>query len=170
MRNVEIKAGIKNVNALISKVRSLSDNDGKIIKQHDTFFKVPQGRFKLRKFEEGNAELIYYERPDTEGPKVSSYEKANISGEAVNDLSSILEKALGMQNVVKKVRHLFLVGQTRIHVDSVEGLGDFMELEVVLNDDQTLKDGENIALDLMKKLDVNKEDLISGAYADLLNK
>ncbi|XP_018563752.1 uncharacterized protein LOC108905400 [Anoplophora glabripennis] len=170
MRNIEIKAYARNLQLLIKNVRFISKSDGQIIKQHDTFFKVPQGRLKLRKFEEGNAELIYYERPDTEGPKLSSFEKTNISKENVDSLCSVLAKALGTTVIVKKVRQLFLVDQTRIHVDSVEGLGDFLEFEVVLRPDQSPEDGEKIAFDLMKQLEVKEEDLISTAYADLLNR
>lgn len=62
------------------------------------------------------------------------------------------------------------MGQTRVHVDSVEGLGDFMELEVTLKEEETVEDGEKIAEKLMGELGVQKEDLISGAYHDLLNK
>ncbi|KAJ8922490.1 hypothetical protein NQ315_007518 [Exocentrus adspersus] len=170
MRNVEIKAYVQNLNALLQKAKALGNSEVQIIKQDDTFFNIPQGRLKLRKFEEGNAELIYYDRPDIEGPKMSSYEKSSICKESVNSLYSVLEKALGTKIVVRKVRRLFMVGQTRVHVDSVEDLGDFLELEVVLKPDQPAEEGEKIALDLMSKLEVNKEDLISNAYADLLNK
>lgn len=112
--------------------------------------------------------MIYYDRPDTEGPKLSSYEKAHINSESVPNLAKVLEKALGSTGVVKKVRHLYMVGQTRVHIDSVDGLGDFMELEVVLRPEQTPEEGEKIALDLMEKLGVGKGDLMSGAYTDLL--
>lgn len=80
--------------------------------------------------QDGNGELIYYERPDTEGPKLSSFEKTNITSENVIGLTSVLSAALGKTCIVSKVRNLFLVGQTRVHIDSVDGLGDFMELEV----------------------------------------
>ena len=61
-----------------------------------------------------------------------------------------------------------LIGATRIHLDEVEGLGTFMELEVVLSKDQTSEYGAAIAGDLMTKLGIQTEDLISGAYIDLL--
>nr|CAD7574905.1 unnamed protein product [Timema californicum] len=63
-----------------------------------------------------------------------------------------------------------MVGQTRIHIDAVEGLGNFMELEVMLLEDQLVEDGQEIAYSLMSKLGVNKEDLIAGAYMDLILK
>lgn len=71
-------------------------------------------------------------RPDVTGPKTCSYKKFDFS-ENVNDLHELLTEALGEKSFVKKTRRLFLVGQTRVHVDSVEGLGDFMELEVFIS-------------------------------------
>ena len=78
--------------------------------------------------------------------------------------------ALGVRGVVRKKRYLYLAGQTRIHLDDVEGLGQFMELEVVLRDGQSDADGQSIAEDLMAKLGVRTEDLLEGAYMDLLEK
>ncbi|EFA01517.1 uncharacterized protein LOC660170 [Tribolium castaneum] len=168
MRNIEIKAKVRQLAKLIERAKALSETTGEVIKQHDTFYSVAKGRLKLRKFESGDAELIYYERPDVEGPKLSSYEKAIIKSEGVQDLHKVLDRALGSTGIVKKVRYLFMVGQTRVHIDSVENLGDFMELEVVLKPEQTPEDGEKIALELMEDLGVEKEDLMSGAYTDLL--
>lgn len=62
---------------------------------------------------------------------MSSYKKADIKSNAICDLNHVLREALGAKNDVKKVRHLFLVGQTRVHIDEVENLGNFLELEVV---------------------------------------
>jgi predicted adenylyl cyclase CyaB len=72
-------------------------------------------------------------------------------------------------NTVKKVRTLYLIGQSRIHVDRVENLGDFLEIEVVLKPEQTLEEGNVIMDNLISKLEIDKSDLIEGAYADLLN-
>lgn len=79
----------------------------------------------------------------------------------------MLSSSLGIKGLVRKKRHLFLLGQTRIHVDSVENLGEFLELEVVLDDKQDFADGEKIAKELLKKLEISEEDLITGAYIDL---
>lgn len=69
---------------------------------------------------------------------------------------------------VKKTRYLFLYGQTRIHVDDVEGLGTYMELEVCLNDDESLEHGTEVAHSIMKELEISKESLVTGAYMDAL--
>jgi predicted adenylyl cyclase CyaB len=75
-----------------------------------------------------------------------------------------------VRGVVRKTRYLYLAGQTRIHLDDVEGLGHFMELEVVLRADQSDAEGQAIAEDLMVRLGVRKDDLLEGAYMDLLEK
>lgn len=73
-----------------------------------------------------------------------------------------------MRGVVRKVRRLYLAGQTRIHLDDVEGLGHFMELEVVLRPGQSEAEGQTIAKTLMEKLGVIESDLLECAYMDLL--
>ena len=76
--------------------------------------------------------------------------------------------ALGIRAVVKKTRHLYISGQTRIHLDDVEGLGHFMELEVVLTPGQSEAEAQAIAEEMMHTLGIRKETLIEGAYVDLL--
>lgn len=166
--NVEIKAAVRDLRHLTQRAQELSGTDGTVIGQQDTFFKVPAGRLKLRDFQDGTGQLIFYERADTEGPKLSNY-----SITPTNDpqgLIKVLTDALGQVGQVKKKRNLYIVGQTRVHVDSVEGLGDFMELEVVMEEHQTTEEGVTIANQLMLDLGVKEDDLIEGAYMDLLLK
>ncbi|KRT80884.1 hypothetical protein AMK59_5200 [Oryctes borbonicus] len=130
MRNIEIKAKVKDIEQLRRKAKNLSQSQGTIIKQDDTFYKSSKGRLKLRKVENGSAELIFYDRPDSKGPKLSSYEKSFIPVDNVADINAVLSMALDTDGIVRKTRNLFLIDQTRVHIDQVEGLGDFMELEV----------------------------------------
>ncbi|KAK5643075.1 hypothetical protein RI129_006920 [Pyrocoelia pectoralis] len=166
--NVEIKAKVRNLAKLLDKAKLISGSEGKVLSQIDQFYDAVQGRLKLRKFEGGDAELIYYDRPDDEGPKLSSYEKCTIHASEVDTLDRILKFSVGGKGIVKKVRHLFMVGQTRLHVDIVENLGNFMELEVVLKPEQTFEEGQSIANGLMEKLEIDKDDLLAGAYRDML--
>ncbi|XP_020293805.1 uncharacterized protein LOC109859704 [Pseudomyrmex gracilis] len=170
MRNVEIKARIRNIDDTISKAETVSDTSKTIIKQHDTFFKAKEGRLKLRKFEDGSAELIFYKRPNVQGPTLSDYTKATLNSDVVESIVDILSQSNGVLGVVQKTRNLYMVGQTRIHIDEVDGLGYFLELEVVLREDQDIKAGQKIADDLMRALSIEKDDLIAEAYIDLLSK
>lgn len=71
--------------------------------------------------------------------------------------------ALGTVGTVEKERWLYSVGQTQIHCDRVKGLGDFMELEVLLNDGDTVDKCIGIANELMERLKVPKEHICTGA-------
>ncbi len=80
----------------------------------------------------------------------------------------MLSNALGVVGRVRKRRRLYLVGNTRIHLDEVEGLGSFLELEVVLSGPQTVAEGEAVARSLMRELGIPRSSLIHGAYLDLI--
>ncbi len=165
-RNVEIKARVRDFPDLQRRAESLSDSPLEVIPQEDTFFITPKGRLKLRLLAPDRAQLVYYERPDQDGPKRSDYFIFNTDDP--ENLKTALKLALGIRGVVKKTRYLYMIGQTRVHLDDVEGLGRFMELEVVLRDGQSDREGQAIADDLMKKLGIASADLIEGAYMDLL--
>ena len=100
------------------------------------------------------------------GPKRSNY--SIFETHDPNGLKNTLSLALGVRGVVRKKRTLYLVGQTRVHLDEVEGLGEFMELEVVLRPGQPDAEGQAIARDLMTRLGVEEKDLLECAYMDLL--
>uniref|UniRef100_A0A673A754 Si:ch211-156b7.4 n=1 Tax=Sphaeramia orbicularis TaxID=375764 RepID=A0A673A754_9TELE len=125
--NVEIKAKISDPTQFAETAAKLSKSEGTIIRQHDTFFNCNQGRLKLRDFMNETGQLIFYERPDTDGPKLSRYSISPTNNPP--SLRTVLSEALGVKGEVKKERRLFLIGQTRVHLDTVEGLGHYMELE-----------------------------------------
>jgi predicted adenylyl cyclase CyaB len=164
--NIEIKARIQYFDEIRRRAEGLSDRPVEIIPQEDIFFRTPQGRLKLRILSGNRGQLIYYNRPDQEGPKRSDYHLSLTSDP--ENLKRVLELAYGVRGVVRKTRYLYLVGQTRVHLDEVEGLGQFMELEVVMQEAQSDADGQAIAEDLMSALGVEKSDLLEGAYMDLL--
>ena len=166
--NIEIKAHARNFEEIRRRAEDLSDTPVKVIPQEDTFFNTPQGRLKLRLLGEEKGQLIYYTRPDQEGPKRSDYHISYTSDPA--NLKRVLELAYGIRGVVRKTRYLYLVGQTRVHLDDVEGLGQFMELEVVMEEGQSDAEGQAIAEGLMADLGVEKTDLLEGAYMDILER
>ncbi|KAF7641418.1 hypothetical protein LDENG_00281930, partial [Lucifuga dentata] len=125
--NVEIKARVNDPIRFAEKATELSQSEGTIIRQHDTFFNCNKGRLKLRDFMNATGQLIFYQRPDTDGPKLSTYSISPTSDPP--SLRTVLSDALGVKGEVKKDRQLFLIGQTRVHLDEVEGLGHYMELE-----------------------------------------
>jgi adenylate cyclase class IV len=166
--NVEIKARLAPGQAALIRGRalSLSSRPSEHLHQVDTFYRVPAGRLKLRDFGDGTGELIAYERPDRAGPSCSSY--ALFPCADPRALHEALARSLGVRGIVEKQREVIHVGQTRIHLDEVAGLGSFLELEVVLRDGQSEEQGAVIAADLEAALGVPGESRIEGAYIDLL--
>ncbi|WKB51338.1 class IV adenylate cyclase [Eleftheria terrae] len=165
-RNVEIKARVADLAALEQRVRPLADQGPVQLQQDDTFFRNEAGRLKLREFADGQGELIFYRRADQAGPKCSHYEITRSAEPA--RLREVLAQALGVTGRVRKRRTLYLIGRTRVHLDEVEGLGSFLELEVVLADGEAEADGEACARDLLAALGIPPAALLAGAYVDLL--
>lgn len=165
-RNIEIKAVCHDRAALCERIESLACMPVVELHQDDSFFSCPTGRLKLRDFGDGTAELIAYERPDASGPSLSSYTRSHTNDPA--GLRATLARALGCWARVVKTRQLYRVGRTRIHLDQVEQLGDFVELEVVLDDDEPVAAGQREAERLMAELGIRSADLRATAYADML--
>jgi predicted adenylyl cyclase CyaB len=165
-RNVEIKAILKDRDAAIATAAKLSDKAPEKIVQEDLFFRCEGARLKLRVFGPERGELIRYERENIAGARTSHYQIARTSDPHV--LGEILTRSLGQIGVVRKTRLLYLAGQTRIHIDRVEGLGDFLELEVVLREGQSEAEGQSIAGALLARFEIDPSALVANAYVDLL--
>jgi adenylate cyclase len=164
--NVEIKARLRDRDRVERLVRERADHGPEFIVQEDVFFPCEAGRLKLRRFSDDRGELIFYRRLDAEGPTESEFHKGPTSDPAAMALA--MKAALGEIGTVRKRRTLFLIGQTRVHLDEVEDLGDWLELEVVLEAGQTAEDGAAVAHGLMSLLGIDEDDLEARAYVDLL--
>ena len=167
-RNIEIKARAQHFEQLRERAAALSPDAPLIFRQQDFFYDVPRGRLKLRQFVDGTpAELIFYQRDDRDGPKASYYTRSPVTNPEA--MHSLLATALTTRGIVTKERHVYIVGRTRIHLDRVDGLGDFVELEVVLAQDDDEEGGEKEAHAVFSKLGVPESDLVAVAYVDMLN-
>lgn len=171
-RNVEVKARLDDdaaLDAVEARLPGLGARGPWVLAQDDTFFVAARGRLKLRvEVADGApaaARLIAYARADVAGPKASDYllvETADPDG-----LREALARAHGVIGRVRKSRRLYLSGRTRVHLDRVEGLGPFVELEVVLRDGEAVADGEAEARALLQTLGVDDARLVATAYLDL---
>jgi predicted adenylyl cyclase CyaB len=166
-RNVEIKARIRDMEAVRRRVAGICDGPPESLEQTDTFFPVRAGRLKLRELSTTRAELIYYTRSDVPGPKASEYERASIADGPA--LRRLLAAALGVRGEVRKRRLVYRLGRTRVHLDEVQELGDFLELEVELNAEEPTGTGVEEAHRLMRLLGIGEDALVAEAYVDLLD-
>ena len=165
-RNVEIKVRLNEPSKAHAIAARLSGAQPEQIAQRDVFFTTAHGRLKLRIFADRQAELIQYHRPSTQGIRLSEYRIARTPDAPI--LLEILTRALGVAGEVRKIRSLYRIGQTRVHIDCVEGLGDFLEFEVVLAPNQSEAEGTRVAEELLKQFEIDRAALIGEAYVDLL--
>ena len=165
-RNVEIKARIASVEALLPIVNRLAGAPAEHLLQEDIFFYCGAGRLKLRVLGDDTGELIFYRRADRVEPTESNYIVSPTPSPAT--LHQVLASAYGEAARVVKRRARFIVGRTRIHLDRVDGLGDFLELEVVLSETDDVGAAVNEAYELLSDLGIAHHELVDRAYVDLL--
>jgi len=167
-RNIEIKARAHQFDQLLASSAALASEPPMIYRQQDFFYDVPNGRLKLRQFDDNTpAELIFYQRDDRDGPKASYYTRSPVTNPEA--MHTLLAQALDTRGIVNKERHVYIVGRTRINLDRVDGLGDFIELEVLLAEDDDEAGGEKEAEEWFERLGVASSDLVPVAYVDLLS-
>jgi homotetrameric cytidine deaminase len=177
MRNVELKARDPDPARTLERVAALGAEDRGEFRQRDTYFAGANGRLKLREHEKGgsplwdelieySSELIGYSRPDSTEARTSVYHRVPVAD--VVPLRDALEAAYGTLVTVAKRRHLFMWEGVRIHIDDVDGLGTFLELEAVAEPDSDLATEHDKVAHLRAELEIDDANLIATSYADLL--
>jgi adenylate cyclase len=164
--NIEIKARVDSLDKLLPAVAALADIGPEHVVQDDTFFSCANGRLKLRVLSESHGILIHYRRADQPGPKPSYYTHSETSDP--DGLRAVLTDAHGEVGRVRKHRTVFRIGQTRVHLDRVDGLGEFLELEVTVDDTMDPAAAVSEAHRLVAALGIEESALVNGAYLDLL--
>jgi homotetrameric cytidine deaminase len=165
MRNVELKSSDPDPARTLELALKLGASDEGEIAQRDTYFGGSRARVKLREQTPGEDELIAYRRPDGDDAKVSDYLRVEVTDAAA--LKEALDAAYGTKVVVAKKRRLLLWENVRIHLDEVEGLGAYMELEGLVDGDDDGPARERVQR-LREALEIEDANLVSGSYSDLL--
>jgi homotetrameric cytidine deaminase len=165
-RNVEVKAHDPDPERSLAVCRKLGAEDRGVLRQRDTYFKVPTGRLKLREEEPGEAHLVQYEREDATSARESRYRLVAVPDPG--GLRAALDAALGTLVVVEKARRLLLWEGVRIHLDRVEGLGAFVELEGVAAEGSDLSAERARVEHLADALGLVEERRVATSYSDEL--
>lgn len=164
--NIEFKAKIDDFSHVYQSVAQLTNVDPEILLQKDIFYKTHIGRLKLRSICNTEHELIFYFRPNQKGPKCSKYIRIRIRHQSL--VNRILSKIFGQLVIVKKKRNLFLQDNIRFHLDTVDQLGSFLEIEYVLSPKESHETAFNEVNCLIQKLKIQKNSLVDNSYAELL--
>lgn len=166
LRNIELKTRCRDLAGAVAIVRQLSPLvDTGIQHQIDTYFRVPNGRLKLREIVGVRAELIWYDRSNEAKSRRSEYRLTPISHPA--ELKASLAAALGLRGEVVKHRHVLLWHNVRIHLDEVDELGSFIEFEAVMSAGQDEATGHERLKHLCEVLHLSPADYLDRSYADL---
>jgi homotetrameric cytidine deaminase len=163
-RNVELKARDADPRRTLERALALGASDEGALRQRDTYFRPARGRLKLREEEPGAAHLVAYTRPDGEAARTSEYRLAPVAD--ADAAREALDAALGTLVVVDKRRRLLLWEGVRIHLDEVEGLGAFVELEAVAEAESDLTREHELVARLTDELGLGERVAVS--YSDLL--
>lgn len=165
-RNVELKARDVDPAGSLSACASLGAEDHGVLTQRDTYFNAVSGRLKLREQDGDRPHLIAYERTDLPGRRTSRYRIVEV--DQADELKDALAAALGVRVVVVKERRLFLWESVRIHLDTVEKLGSFIEFEAVAPPESDLsRETEMVGL-LRETFQIADSELVATSYSDLL--
>ena len=165
-RNVEIKARVADLSSLRERALALGARPARVLAQVDRYFEIDGGRrVKLREIDGATFELIRYDRPETDGVRTSDYTVERL-GAGDPELASW--RARDATCVVAKTRDLLLLDNVRIHLDRVEGLGTFLELEAVVDDIHDERSCR-VAVDrLLEAFGIEPDALLRASYSDLL--
>jgi predicted adenylyl cyclase CyaB len=167
VKNLEAKFRLSNHAEAEARAMALGYVLRAVLHQRDTFFRVANGKLKLRE-ENGSAVLIYYHRGESGPLMLSSYEIVKV----VDPLRTlrILADALGPIAVVEKARTLMMRDNVRLHLDKVARLGDFGEIEAVIADGEDPERSRSAVNEILAALNVGKGDLIDVSYFEMLAK
>src|SRR5262249_39093962 len=158
---IEINAVLRDRDAAEAIAVRLSNSKGERIEQEDVFFHSEHGRLKLRVLSADKGELIWHDRRNESGPRCSEYLRARTADPGI--LREIMAQSMQIKGVVRKVRKLYLIGQRRVHIDEIESLGSFIELEVVLQPNQSEAEGKRIAEFLISKFQAQIRQVVGEA-------
>jgi len=161
-KNLELKIQINNPVNLIEKATKVGARFEKELNQKDIYYRSDSGLLKLR-LQNGRAELIQYKRDEKNPERWSEYYVLQITDKSAE---SFFEKLFSIEAVVEKTRLLYIYKKTRIHLDKVRDLGDFLELESVVNQNEDESKSEFDEVVKLLSLDTSKQ--IKKSYRDLI--
>ena len=162
--NLELKIQLKSHHLLRRRLIDIGADNIGILNQKDVYYTVPKGLLKLR-IEDGRESLIFYKRNENAKTRWSDYDIIKFENEGGE---KFLKKLFIVETVVEKRRELFYFENTRIHLDKVNILGNFIELETLVLSSKAEAQKRfkriNTLLDLDSSMQIKK------SYRDLLLK
>lgn len=162
-KNIEIKVPINNLKKILIRIKNLPAERIYSSQQIDVYFQNEKGRLKVRD-SNGEKSVIFYDRIEDGRERWSKFYfiKINEPNEWVKFFDLFMERLI----TVKKHRTLFHYKNTRIHVDQIKNLGNFIELETKMNSSR--KTAREEFDYLCKHLELATGEQIINSYSDMI--
>ena len=164
MLNVEYKAELRDLPLARTILKALRATPIAVLRQTDTYYRIGQGRLKKRECEGEPVEYIYYDRANRAAAKLSLF---NVYSER-QARERYGEQELPIWVVVRKSRELFILDNVRIHLDRVDGLGDFIEFEAIVSKTHNVAKCHRDLAGLRERLGPAMGEAIGVSYSDLI--
>jgi len=161
-QNIELKVEIKDFSDVLNILKGKNVELNKVLNQRDIYYKHPLGLLKLRIYD-GKGELIFYQRDEATKDRVSNYHILHVEPKQAEDY---FQRIFEIEAEVVKVRKLYIYKNTRIHLDEVNNLGKFLELETVVKDD--IEEGKKEFEEVVKLLELDVSSQIKSSYRTLM--
>ncbi|MBI5116311.1 class IV adenylate cyclase [Candidatus Poribacteria bacterium] len=166
-RNIELKVFVNSFAEILPLLKNMGAKFEETLRQVDTYYGSANGRLKIREINGRNFELIFYERPNSRTSRISDYTRIDVAPEQLHALKGVLKKTFGERVAVRKERKLWMHGHTRIHLDKVESLGTFIELETVVKEER-LKEARMEHNKIVESLGLSRIEKLGVSYSDML--
>jgi predicted adenylyl cyclase CyaB len=166
MKNIELKIQVDDFKDVLAKLKKNRAAEKGVLKQIDIYYNCEGKRLKLREENGKLFQLVLYIRPDKKEAKVSDFDTIDFGKQQAQALKAVLKKAYGEKVVVKKERKLWMYKNTRIHLDKVEKLGTFLELETFVK--KNLAPARKEYDEVVKLLDLDRYEKLKKSYSDML--
>jgi len=164
MHNVEFKAELRDLALAETICKAMGATHAEVLEQTDTYYKVPSGRLKRREQTGHETEYIFYDRADKAEARLSHY----VIYDEVSARQRFACDSLPVLVVVRKKRVVYLIEQIRIHLDTVDHLGTFLELEAVVSRAHNVRDCHEKVQQIRTKLRPALGEMLSTSYSDML--
>ncbi|MGA2666793.1 MAG: class IV adenylate cyclase [Patescibacteria group bacterium] len=168
MINVELKVSVKDFKGIIFHLKKIGAGSKGKFSQVDTYYKSKNGRLKIREIDHKFYQLITYYRKDQAESKISDYTIEDLNKKELKQYKWRLSRTNGKSVKVSKKRELWIYNNTRIHLDKIQGLGKFIELETVVKNPDDLQQLEKEHQEVINLLNLSSFTRVSKSYSDLI--
>lgn len=164
MQNVEHKCELRDAALARLALTRLGATRVGVTRQHDTYFRVPDGRLKKRESHGEPTEYVFYHRPDRVKPKLSHF-TIYTESEA---LSRFGTRPLPVWVTVDKAREIWVYKNAQMHLDEVDGLGSFFEVQALVSPAMHVGRCHELIREVLAALGPSVSESIATSYADMI--